>query len=82
VDCTKADRYKRQVCVVYRDSLDINPEQVRAGLGWWYRQYSREQTPEQREAYEAAEVAARGERMGLWSDAQPVAPSEWRRVKR
>ncbi len=43
LDCGGPDRYGREVCVVLRDGQDINLEQVRAGMAWWYRQYSKTQ---------------------------------------
>ena len=48
VDWKKRDRYGRTVGVVLVDSHDVNLEQVRAGMAWWYRQYVREQSPADR----------------------------------
>jgi hypothetical protein len=28
---------------------------VRAGMAWWYREYAKEQTPEEQGAYQGAE---------------------------
>ena len=53
-----------------------------AGMAWHYKQYQREQTPAQRRAYAAAEEAARRDRLGLWADANPVAPWDFRRAQR
>lgn len=78
LDCGKTDKYRREVCVVMVDGQDANLAQVKAGMAWWYRQYQREQSAAQRSSYEAAEAAARAGRMGLWSDAGPVPPWEWR----
>jgi endonuclease YncB( thermonuclease family) len=61
---------------------DANLGQVRAGMAWWYRKYQNEQTAQQRAAYEAAEAAAAAGRVGLWRDAGPVSPWEWRKAKR
>lgn len=60
---------------------DANQAQIAAGMVWWYRQYQREQTALQRTAYEAAEASARSARIGLWRDADPVAPWMWRRTE-
>lgn len=79
LDCEKTDRYKRKVCVVMVDGQDANMVQVAAGMAWWYRQYAKEQSAAQRSSYEAAEVAAKAGRVGLWRDAAPVPPWEWRR---
>jgi endonuclease YncB( thermonuclease family) len=40
-----------------------------------------EQAPENRAAYAAAEAEARIEKRGLWRDARPVPPWEWRAAK-
>ena len=78
-DCGKKDKYKREVCVINVDGKDANLAQVTNGMAWWYRAYAKEQTAAQRASYEAAEDAARSARMGLWQDAVPVAPWEWRK---
>ncbi len=81
LDCGKTDKYWREVCVVMVDGQDANLAQVTAGMAWWYRKYQKEQTAQQRAAYEAAEAAAMAGRVGLWSEADPVPPWEWRKVK-
>lgn len=82
LDCEKIDRYKRKVCVVMVDDQDANMVQVAAGMAWWYRQYAKEQSAVQRSSYEAAEAAAKAGRVGLWRDAAPVPPWEWRRLSK
>ena len=79
VNWQKYDRYGRRVGVVLVDGHDVNLEQVRAGMAWWYRQYARDQSPADRRLYEAAENDARKAKRGLWVDANPVPPWEWRR---
>ena len=78
----KIDRYRRPVGVVYVDGVDAGLQMVQAGLAWHYKQYQREQTPEERRAYAEAEDTARKERLGLWSDPQPVPPWVYRRAQR
>ena len=82
VDWNKRDRYGRTVGIVLVDGHDVNLEQIRAGLAWWYRQYAKEQTPDDRQLYERAENEARAAKRGLWADANPVPPWEWRETKR
>jgi endonuclease YncB( thermonuclease family) len=82
VDWNKRDRYSRTVGVVFVDGQDVNLEQVRAGMAWWYRQYAKEQSPDDRKLYELAENEARNEKLGLWADAVQVPPWEWRRGRR
>ena len=81
-ECGKTDRYKRQVCRVMVEGIDANLEQVKAGMAWWYRKYANEQPERHRQEYKAAEDAARGARFGLWADAEPLPPWEWRKAKR
>ena len=76
--CHKKDRYGWAVCKVMRGATDANLEQVRAGMAWWYREYAKEQSPEDRVSYAVAEEHARAGRIGLWKDAKPVPPWEWR----
>lgn len=67
------DRYGRTVAHVWCDGVHVNWRQVEDGLAWCFTRYL--QQPKQcipRE--EAAREAARG----LWRDAQPVAPWDFR----
>ena len=82
LDCGKTDKYKREVCVVLVDGQDANLAQVKAGMAWWYRAYAKEQIPEHRAQYQVAEMDAQRQRIGLWQDAEPVPPWEWRHPKR
>ena len=71
------DRYGRTIGdVVLPDGHSLNPELVKAGMAWWYRQYSSDKT------LEALETEARAQRHGLWADAHPIAPWEWRQPSR
>ncbi|NMG17687.1 thermonuclease family protein [Aromatoleum bremense] len=81
-NCGKADRYKREVCTIAVDGVDANLAQVAAGLAWHYKQYQKEQRPENRVSYAAAEDRARSGKTGLWSDRKPQAPWEFRKAKR
>lgn len=80
-DCPKVDRWGRLVCKVTADDQDVGLQQVAMGMAWWFRRYSGEQSPADRAAHEKAEDAARTARTGLWSDADPVPPWEWRKKK-
>jgi endonuclease YncB( thermonuclease family) len=81
VEWNKRDRYGRIVGQVLIDGHDACLEQVRAGMAWWYRDYSKEQTPEDRELYEKAESAAKERKLGLWRESNPMPPWEWRQKK-
>lgn len=82
VEFSKRDRYGRIVGRVLLSGRDINLEQVRGGHAWHYKQYEREQTPAERKAYAEAETEARKEKRGLWRDAEPVPPWDYRKERR
>lgn len=93
IEWSKEDRYGRKVAKVWvgdtsctqlacPEAIDAGLAQVSVGLAWWYRQYAGEQHPEDRERYEFAETEARASRAGLWRDAAPIAPWDWRRSLR
>lgn len=72
-----SDRYGRVVGDVYTTSGTwVNFELVKRGMAWHYTDYSAD------ERLAAAEREARDARVGLWSQARPVAPWEWRKEKR
>ncbi len=81
VETSKRDRYGRQIGKVLVNGRDVNLVQVERGMAWFYRQYQREQSPNDQRLYEAAEDAAKAEKQGLWRDADPVPPWEFRRNK-
>lgn len=76
------DQYGRIVAEVFAGGRNINLDQVRKGFAWHYKKYQRQQTENMRRLYDAAEVAARRERIGLWRDQNPVPPWEWRNASR
>ena len=82
VEWDKVDRYGRKVGKVLLGGLDSNLVQVKRGLAWHYKQYEREQSPADRQSYAEAEVEARAAKLGLWRDAEPTPPWEFRRKGR
>jgi len=78
VEWSKHDRYQRIVGKVLRDGQDVCLEQIKAGMAWHYKKYQGEQSPKDRVSYSDAEDEARSARRGLWKDANPVPPWEWR----
>jgi len=80
VQTRKRDKYGPEVGKVLVGGLDANLEQVRRGFAWHYNAH--EQSTEDRRAYAAAEAEARLQRVGLWRDAHPVPPWEFRKGKR
>jgi micrococcal nuclease len=67
------DKYGRTLGdVILPDGKTLNQELVRAGLAWWYQQYSKDL--ELRDIQQEARLAKRG----LWVYPDPVPPWEWR----
>jgi endonuclease YncB( thermonuclease family) len=81
VETEKRDRYGRQIHKVLVNGRDVNLVQVERGMAWFYRQCQREQSPNDRKMYEAAEDAAKDGKRGLWCDVAPVPPWEFRHTK-
>ncbi len=67
------DRYGRTLARVHCEGIDANAEQVRRGMAWVYRRYTSKDSP-----LYAVEGEAKAARRGLWADAEPVPPWEWR----
>jgi endonuclease YncB( thermonuclease family) len=59
-------------------TVDVNLAQVSAGYAWHYKHFENEQSKQDRLAYGIAEQHAREQKLGLWKDANPVPPWEWR----
>jgi micrococcal nuclease len=78
VEVHTTDRYGRLVGEVrLPDGRSLNQELVRAGMAWWYRQYAPKET-----TLAQLEADARAAKRGLWADAHPVPPWEWRKQPR
>lgn len=69
------DRYKRTLARVKCDGIDANAEQVRRGMAWVYDRYVTDK------GLYAVQDEAKAAKRGLWSDAEPVPPWEWRKEK-
>ncbi len=79
---SKIDRYGRRVGKIIFNGRDINLDIVTAGYAWHYKEYEREQSPEDRRLYAAAEIDARAAKKGLWSMSNAIPPWEFRRGRR
>lgn len=84
----KRDRYGRTVGTVLAPaceggtcagSRDAGLALIEAGLAWHYKAYQSEQQPDERQRYAEAEETAKRNLIGLWGDANPVAPWIFRR---
>lgn len=78
VETAKQDRYKRTLGKIVLDGRDVNLAMVVTGFAWHYKKYEREQSAADRLLYDDAEKDARLAGRGLWKDAGPVAPWDWR----
>lgn len=67
------DRYGRTVAEVFIGNVNTNKEMVKQGYAWAYRQYIKDQD------YVTLENQARAAKRGLWSDANPINPADFRR---
>ena len=70
------DRYGRTVGHVLLDKRDMNLEMLEEGMAWHYAHY------DHNKRLAEAEQEARGDRIGLWSDPNPVSPWDWRKAKK
>ena len=79
VEYKKKDRYQRILGKVVLDKQDICLTMISDGMAWHYKDYEKEQSKIDRDLYSQAELKARQAKIGLWQDANPVAPSAFRR---
>ena len=91
IEWKKRDRNERIVgkvwvqptdCPTCGKTLDAGHAQIIAGFAWWYRTYAKEQSAEDQGRYKSAEDEAGLRKWGLWGDAEPVPPWEWRKLRR
>ena len=79
VEIVDIDTHKRMVGIVRRSGEDINLAMIRSGVAWAYRRYL--SAPYASE-YIAAEKEARSRRLGLWKQANPDPPWNFKRKNR
>ena len=68
------DKYNRLLAEVYVDAVYVNQELLRAGLAWCFDDRNVE--------FLRLEQEARAKQIGIWSEPNPVRPSDWRRSQR
>ena len=69
------DRYGRTVAWVFYENKNLSEELLKSGLAWHYIKYDNS------EYLQELEDKARRNEIGLWSLPNPIAPSEFRKVK-
>lgn len=72
LEVTGTDRYGRLIGIVRIEERELNLALVQNGLAWHFKKYSKDQQ------YAEAETLARSLKKGLWADANPVAPWDYR----
>ena len=82
VEYNKLDKYQRVVGKITFNGQDVNLRQIKLGLAWHYKKYEKEQDVEDRSIYANAEYLAQRDKLGLWYDASPIAPWDYRKQKR
>lgn len=73
VEIEAIDHYKRTVGKIIVNGMDANLEQVKLDMVWFYVRYGRDT------AYQNAESKAKFQRVGLWSEPNPISPWEFSR---
>lgn len=68
------DRYGRTVADVYCDGINAGEAMVTRGYAWAYEKYIGEKG-----YYRELQAKAKSQGAGLWVDANPIAPWDWRK---
>ena len=79
VNWDKKDKYYRILGKVIVDGKDANYLQLKKGLAWYYKQYEKDLSDEDKHRYSEAEEWARNYNEGLWADSNSIPPWEFRR---
>jgi endonuclease YncB( thermonuclease family) len=74
----KKDKYYRILGKVKVDGRDANYLQLKKGLAWYYKQYEKDLSDEDKQRYSEAEEWARNYTEGLWADSNLIPPWEFR----
>lgn len=75
LNITDTDRYGRTVADITLGSLNVNQQMVKDGYAWAYHRYGGTR-------YAQEEKTARQAKLGLWRDAHPIEPSQWRKANK
>lgn len=77
VELMGSHSYGREICIIRKDGQDVNLEMVKRGYAWAYREYLKRAYASE---YIDAERTARSKKLGLWQQANPLPPWEFRRA--
>jgi len=76
VEWTKKDKYGRILGDISIGTTNVNLRMVQDGLAWHFKAF--DNTKE----FAQAEIEAREKKIGLWKDANPIPPWEFRKAKK
>ncbi len=82
VSFQKKDRYKRYVGKLEANGKDLNLEMIKLGMAWYFKKYRKDVDKADQRLYEKAQDTARDRKIGLWRDSNPMAPWDWRKLKK
>lgn len=71
---SRKDLYGRTIGIVAVDGKVLNEELLRNGFAWWYQSLAKS-----RKDYEALQQEAKKARVGVWANADSLAPWIWRK---
>ncbi len=74
IDSQAVDQYGRIVGLLSVDGTNVNQEQVKRGMAWEYSHYHSDKT------YIALQDRAQQAHRGLWAQANPQPPWQWRKL--
>jgi micrococcal nuclease len=77
VSVVGTDRYGRTIARIFYKGKDAGLLSIQNGFAWHYKKYAPHET-----IYAEAQEWARENKLGLWVDADPVPPWEFRRSKK
>ena len=69
------DRYKRKVVILENSKINLNEELIKNGHAWVYTKYVDNQD------WIELQNIAKTKKLGLWKNANAIAPWEWRKKK-
>jgi endonuclease YncB( thermonuclease family) len=78
VSWDKKDKYYRILGKVIVDGRDANYLQLKKGLAWYYKQYEKDLSDDDKKRYLEAEEWARNYTEGLWADSNSIPPWKFR----
>ena len=79
VEIKSRDKYNRLVGILSCDSINANKKQLESGYAWAYTEYI--PNIQEKLEYNSLQQEARASNLGLWSEKNPIKPSDFRHNK-